>query len=299
MKRILYLICFVLAMSTIAQAQEVHVVSKKVQKQLDYNRGDELEIQAEKATINISTWDKNHISLELKLISKHKKKETAREELDLLKYEVTKSGAKHLIRNFFEASNKFVKVKGNLLSEFTLKVPQGCQIILTNTYGRLSLSNLNSDMTAFLKFVDCQIINGSGDLDIKSSFGSILLDRFEGKLQAKLERSDIELIQFEGIANLKTNYGQVDIQEGIFQSLAVNGTRTKINFSTNRLENYNYDVKTTFASLRVPKLIGSDLILDDELQQLTKTFKTSNANVKLHTTYGSVNLRQLFSASSK
>ncbi|TRX60727.1 hypothetical protein FNH22_06695 [Fulvivirga sp. M361] len=300
MKNLILLVGFsIMVVSGVTGQDEVHVATRTIEKRLEYAQGDELEIRAEKAVINISTWDKKHISLELKLISKHKKKETARSELDLLKYDVSTVGRKHIIKNFFEASDKFVRVKGNLLTEFTLKVPQGCDIVLTNQYGKLSVTNLNTNMSAFLKFVDCEVTNGTGLLNIESSFGNIYVSGFSGSLKARLERSNLELISFDGIADLDTHYGEVSIEGGLFKNLAVNGIRTKIDFATSRIEAYNYDVKTTFSTLRVPESIGSDLLLDNESQQLAKNFKINNPRIKLHTTYGSINLKQIFSASKK
>lgn len=298
-KLLLYLTFSVLATNPLIAQEEVHVVTKSIGKDLEYASGDELEIRAEKASIKVETWSKKYISLEIKLISKHKKKEVAKSELDLLKYQITKADNKHLVSNYFEANDKFVRVKGNLQAEFLIKVPNGCDILITNHYGKLSVSNLQSDMDAMLKFVDCQVINGTGSLNIESSFGNIYLDGFAGSLRAKLERSNLELNSFDGMANLDTRYGEVDVEGGRFKKLDINGIRTQISFSTFNLESYNYDVKTTFSVIRVPKSIGSYLNLSDEYQKLLKDFSDNNPKIKLHTTYGSINLKQTFSASNK
>ena len=299
MKKLSLYVLFVIVYSQTTAQNEVHMVTKTIEKELDYSSGDELEIRAEKAAISITTWEKRYISLEIKLISKHKKKEVAKSELELLKYQVTKVENKHLVSNFFEANDKFVRVKGNLQAEFILKIPDGCDIVLTNHYGKLSVSNLSSDMNAILKFVDFQIIGGTGSLNIQSSFGDLYLKGFRGSLKAKLERSNLEVLSFNGIANLEANYGAGDIEGGRFQELAVHGKRTKINFTTSNLESYNYDVKTTFSAIRVPASMGTHLILDKEYQKLSKDFNAKNSKVKLHTTYGSVNLKQILSASTK
>ncbi|MEM7107713.1 MAG: DUF4097 family beta strand repeat-containing protein [Bacteroidota bacterium] len=278
---------------------EVHVVTKSIEKDLDYSSGEQLEIRAEKASIKVETWSKGYISLEIKLISKHKRKEVATSELELLKYEISKTNGKHLVTNYFEADDKFVRVKGNLQAAFNLKLPPGCDILIVNHYGKLSVTNLKSDMDATLKFVDCQVFNGTGSLTIESSFGNIFLNGYGGRLRAKLERSKLELTGFDGVADLNTRYGEVDIDGGSFKKLEINGVRTQISFTTFNLESYNYDVKTTFSAIRVPERIVSYLSLSNEYQEFLKNFNDDNPKIKLHTTYGSINLKQTFSASTK
>lgn len=300
MKKI-YLIClgYCLITSLTFAQEQVHVVTKTIEKQLDYLNGEKLEIQAEKASIKIGTWDKKYIGLKIKLISKNKKKETAQTELNLLKYEAVKTNTGYFIRNYFEATDKFIRVKGSLLTEFDLMVPQGCNIILTNNYGKLTVNKLDAILKAQLKFVDCDITRGDGDYTIISSFGSIYLNGFNGKLSTNLERSNLELINFEGTAKLESTYGELNIEGGSFKGLNITGNRSKISFSTPLLESYNYEVKTTFSTLRVPNDIVSNIILKNENQNLVKDFKANNPKIILSTTYGSIDIKQVFSASNK
>ena len=300
MKTITYVLIAVLLVSKIAAAQQqVHVMTKQIERRLDYDPGFKLHIAAEKATIDLTSWNKNYILIEVKLISKHKKKTIAQEELDFLKFEIHKKDKTYSLRNYFEADAGYVKVKGNLLTEYVIKVPDECKVIIDNQYGKLNISQRLDEFTAKLKFVECQILRGSGKFDIQSVYGDIFINGFSGNLTTNLNRSDLRLVNAEGSADLNAVYGELDIEEGDFKKLIVKADRTKINFSTSNPAQYNYAIDANFSSIKMPDQLGTDLLDTDQHQKFVKEFKSDNPRISITTSFGSINLIQLYNVSNE
>ena len=276
----------------------LQVLTKTIDKKIKYEPGDGLLIEAEKASIEIEGWDKNYIGLKIELISKHPKKETAEKELAFLKYDIEKTGSDHIVKNYFQTDKQYTNVKGNLITRYIIKVPKNCDISVTNLYGSLAIANLQSDLTAHLRFVDFDLKKSTSDANLESYFGKIRIDGFTGTLKAKLEKTDINLITFVGDLELTSQYGSIDILGGTFKRFVINGDRTEINFDIEQLERYNYDLKTLHASIHVPNIIG-EVNNTDDLQGFNKIFKGDNPMVKIHTRYSPITVKLLFNASGK
>src|SRR5687767_6724567 len=105
--------------SPFAQAQsKVQVVTKTIERKLDYRKGIQVRITGEKAVINVKGWDRNYIGLTLKLIGKHPERAIAEQELEHLRYVIERNDDIHDISNFFSVSRTTNPIRANLKAEF-------------------------------------------------------------------------------------------------------------------------------------------------------------------------------------
>jgi len=287
------LLCFaiVIPLKGVSQKQ-VQVVTKNIERVLNYNADESLVIIAEKASVKISQWDKKTIEVKLKLISKHPNLDIAKQELNYLEYDILKEGNGYIIKNYFNATDKVRKVKGNLLAAYAIKVPKGCNLDITNLYGSLSLVSLNSDFKGRFKFVEVELLDHRGKGDIESFFGEIIAKNYSGLFKAKLEKSDMRLVAFDGTLDVQSNYGAIEVDGGDHDRMNIDGNRTKVTFSTAVIESYNYSFESTLGEIDLPSSVSIESSDQQGVISFRKDYKSDNDLVKISTTYSPIILKQ-------
>jgi hypothetical protein len=85
MKNSLFLkfLIILLFFSVDVQAQNVlEVVTKKIEKTLDFFNDYKLNIEGEKADVLVNTWNENKVKVELELVAKHSDIDVAKQDLE-------------------------------------------------------------------------------------------------------------------------------------------------------------------------------------------------------------------------
>ncbi|UII29957.1 hypothetical protein LVD17_16795 [Fulvivirga ulvae] len=271
--------------------QKVHVVTRHVTKKLDYHKGEELLMLAEKSKMDISTWDENYIELKIELTSRHTKIETAKAELDYLKYSIEKNGSRYLVKNYFQASDRFTKVKGNLSTSFAVKVPRGCPLTITNLYGELVVRDLAAPLNVKIRFVDMQMYGVNGKVELQSYFGNVRIKDTQGQLHARLEKTKAYLYGFAGQLDIESSYGEVEVNgSGHYTSFDIVGERTAVTIALESLQLYNYRLSAFATDIFIPVEMG--VVLDENKNRsFTKNNGNNNTWINIKTTYSPINLK--------
>lgn len=297
------IVCFLLLASLWSvqgySQKQLQVVTRSIEKSLEYINNESLTIIAEKSSISISQWDKNYILINLKLISKHPDLEVAKRELAYLEYDIKRQGNGYTLRNYFSATDKIRKVKGNLLASYTIKVPKGCNLDVTNLYGTLNLTRLTSDFKGKFKFVDVKLIDHKGKGEVESFFGDIMAENYSGAFKAKLEKSDLKLIAFDGSLDVESNYGEIEVDGGDHEKMNINGNRTKIIFSTLSIESYNYALQNTLGEIDLPSSMDTKSTGQQGVVSFNKEYGSNNDLVKISTSYSSITLKETATNNNK
>ncbi|MEL7145561.1 MAG: hypothetical protein AAFO69_04265, partial [Bacteroidota bacterium] len=260
-----------LSFSAVAQHQ-VQIVTKTITKTIPYREGDVLKILAEKANVVITTWSREEIGLSLRLISKHKKKEIAENELYYLKYEIKSENGIHVIRNFFASVGNFRNVKGALSCEYELKIPRKLAIELVNKYGRVSIEGLDADLNARLQFVELRLTKCEGTQLVNSFFGEILTSDGGGTLVLEMQKTNAELVAFKGAVSVLASYGKVNVTGDKLSSFTMEGERTEASLLFTNPQMYNYDLTTSFSRITLPDRIDFET---QSTNGFVKAFHTS------------------------
>lgn len=275
----------------------VQVFTKTIDRNLNYQPGDTLEIMAEKADVGLRGWDRDYIAIKVKLISKHAKSEIAEKELDYLKFVIDKQGNSHSLKNYFAAEDNFRKVKGRLLIHYELSVPRDCPVKVNNLYGKVAVNGLGNSLSVNTRFVELNIKNCDGDINIESIFGKAIVDKGSGILTCDLKKADMDISGFHGEVEVQSNYGKVHIEGDRLISLTANGNRTRMSLLTSNLQLYNYDLNTSFSEVKLP-----DMVVNNGLSgknSFKKVFNQKNPLITIHTTYSPIEIILHYNASSK
>ncbi|MEM7550231.1 MAG: hypothetical protein AAF363_11170 [Bacteroidota bacterium] len=277
--------------STTMKAQKtLHIVSKEVKKKLSCNAGSGISVDAEKSNIEIKGWDKNYVDLKMELISKHPKKEVAEQEVNYLKYDISEERGHHSIRNYFQNDDGFSTVKGSLSVKYFLKVPYSCPVDIIQSYGSLSVQDLDSDFQGNLKFVSGKIKNLSRNVTLDTKFGGVECIDIGGVFKAKLRKTNLTLSRLNGQVDIESRYGRIDIEDTNMDMLSLNGDKTKVSLFSNQPEKFNYHLSTTFADIKVPDSFG-DVWEGKDSVHYKNINPANNALIRINTSYQPISIQ--------
>jgi hypothetical protein len=252
---ILLTIALWLLLVVVAVAQEkIQVVTQTLDKRIPYTQGEALTIDARKATVQVQGWKENYIQLTLKLIAKHPQRQVAESDLQYLKYEIKKENNTHVFTNYFHTTaSDYSRVRSNLKAQYEIKLPAGCQLKVSNSYGTIGLEKLSSDAEVFISFGELQLTDIKGTIKITSSYGDVKGDNISGSLSCNAEKANIHLARASGTYDITNSYGQVTVSAtSAFTRLKVAGSRTVVTVDVPVFERYNYLLSTTFSDIQLP-----------------------------------------------
>jgi hypothetical protein len=238
---------------TVAQ-EKIQVVTQTLDKRIPYTPGEALIIDARKAAVQVQGWKENYIQLTLKLIAKHPQRQEAEKDLQYLKYEIKKENNTHIITNYFHTTaSDYSRVRSNLKALYEIKVPAGCQLKVSNSYGTIELEKLSSGAEVSISFGELQLTDLKGTIKITSTYGDVKGDNLSGNLSCNAEKANIHLARISGTYDIANSYGQVTVSATpALTGLKIAGSRTAITVNVPFFEGYNYLLSTTFSDIRLP-----------------------------------------------
>ncbi|MGM9507602.1 DUF4097 family beta strand repeat-containing protein [Larkinella sp. GY13] len=258
MKTLLFLLTFV-TISTLAQTR-LQVVTKTVEKELAYSVGQRVNLTAQKADITIKGWSKTTVLVRLKLIAKHPEREVAERELTYLNYDIQTRNNVIDLSNRFTIPQRSGAIKGNLKAVYEIWVPTRCSISLQNTFGDVSLSDLAGDTSLKVEFGKLSISNLNGKTTVISDYGDIDATELGGFFTIKAEKAEIILRDLSGNGTIQSRYGRLSIQPvASLTALTVQTARTEVFLYPKRLDDFQYEIETTYSTIQVPELYSGHL----------------------------------------
>ncbi|GAB3913384.1 hypothetical protein GCM10028803_57460 [Larkinella knui] len=258
MKTLIFLLAF-LTLPAAAQTR-LQVVTKTVEKELAYNTGQRVNLTAQKADITIKGWNKATILVRLKLIAKHPEREVAERELAYLNYDIQTRNSVIDLSNRFTIPQRAGGIKGNLKAVFEIWVPTRCPITLQNTFGDVTLSDLAGEAALKLEFGKLSLTNLSGKTTVVSDYGDIDASELSGSFTIKAEKAEITLRDLGGSGTIQSRYGKLSIQpDASLLTLTVQATRTEVFLYPKRMNDFQYEIETTYSTIQVPDLYSEHL----------------------------------------
>ncbi|GAB3248091.1 hypothetical protein GCM10027347_04130 [Larkinella harenae] len=257
--RTVFFLLALFSLPVVAQTR-LQVVTKTVEKELPYSTGQRVNLTAQKADVSIKGWSKSTVMVRLKLIAKHPERDAAERELAFLKYDI------QLRNQVIELSNRFVipqrvgAVKGNLKAVYEIWLPTHCPISISNTFGDVNLADLAGETALKLEFGKLSMQNLSGKTVITSEYGDIDASDLSGAFTIKAEKAEITLRDLGGSGRIQSRYGKVYIHPiASLTALTVEAARTEVALFPRRIDDFQYDVETTYSIIQVPEGYGENL----------------------------------------
>jgi hypothetical protein len=256
MNKLFYILTVVpfLFLFTAKAQQEVFKVSKPV----TYNFTNEvkyIEITAEKATVSTEGWEKNHIEVQVTVISRNANKKIAEADLKVIKTTVNQIGSNLFLKNYFEGKN--TTIGSNLSVEYHLKVPSNIALKITNLFGRVYINNHAGLLMVNVSYGTAELIEISGTTKLTSHYCSVSGNKITGKFNCNAEKSDISLNAMQALVNMESKYGEIMLSLSPNpQNVTINSQRSKVTVNVPNSA-FNYKLKTIHSEIYLPGQLKS------------------------------------------
>jgi len=282
---------WVLTAPVFAQNTTVHVVSRTIEKTFNYKNGYEVNIEGEKADINIRTWDKKEIAVTITLLAKHPDKAVAERDIESLQYVAQRQKNNIYLRNFVHVPQNGKAVEAQLSATYTITLPQECPVYLKNHFGEAQVSNLNGRLKINGSFSKIGMENVQGIIEVQSKFGDIMGRKLNGDISMRTRRSDITLYDLKGRCNIEAAYGIVNLfASRDLLDLMVRGEQTDVYFHHPDPQWFGYSLTATHGKVVLPEKMRFSFQenLPDSKKVQFKPTREYYANVTISVNFGSI-----------
>lgn len=166
---------------------------------------------------------------------------------DHIEIKVEESGSKVAVSaNYLRMRNRDASFWSKMLGKggddpfgevnWTIQVPEGCQVTVVNTSGRISVRNIRGAIDIRTSSAELELNSIEGEIAVENSYGYTLgellfgpvtvrqaqgridLQFVEGDIRIKSSSADINVRQDRGAIDLTTSAGNVDIQTSLDSS---------------------------------------------------------------------------------
>lgn len=282
--------------SLTAQSTDLHVVTKRLEKNFKYQESYEVNIEGEKADVSIETWHKDEIALTIEFVAKHPDRATAEADIEAIKYIAERVRNKIYIRNYIAVPAGEPKPASNLSARYVVKVPESCPVYLKNYFGTANVINLAKRFRYQGEFSPVGLENIQGSIDLSTRFGDISGKRLDGNVTINARRSNVALEEIEGRYSIDASYGEVRILSAAAGLLDLNitGTKSDIFLFDPKLLDYGYALTAQHGSIYFPSNLKMEFLKNtDEIKKVEFQPRAEYyPNVTISVTFGDIYLEK-------
>lgn len=238
--------------SAVHAQTKIQVVTKTIEKEIDYREGMRLNISAQKADVRVMGWNRPVLSFKLRLVAKHPDRRIAEKELIFMLYTL-KTGSEVKVDNRFKIPQSYGEVESNLKAYYEVFVPFRCPVVITNTFGETFVGQLQASLNVASEFGKITLENLAGLLEIESHYADVEANKLNVTLNGRLENANVNLMDVGGNGQLQSKYGKLRVvPNNDLNQLRINAARTEIVIEPRSMDDFAFDVETAFSKIIVP-----------------------------------------------
>ncbi len=288
MGRFIQCLCIFLLISSDLSSQEIlEVVTKKIEKTLDYSSDYRLNIEGERADVLINTWHESKVKVELTLLAKHRDLQVARQDIEIITYQIERRGKIIFIQNTMKTSEDADKPSSILQAHYVITIPEHCPLNLKNYFGKADINDLKKQVVINSEYCKIKLTNIEGDVSIETRFGDVVGMGITGNINILSTRSDITLTQLKGSIDIRAKYGliKIDADKSLID-LNIDAEKSDIMFLNPATETYSYNLTAYYGKIDVPEKMDFNF--------MEKTSTLNKAELRLPSNAGKVSIRTSF-----
>jgi hypothetical protein len=286
MKNIKIILFLTLLVGTLKAQTTLQVLTKTIEKTALWKTGYSLEINGEKAEVEVSPSKNSEISVHAELTAKHPSMDTARLDLENWKFVVSTVGKKIYIRAYIGLKKGQNTPTSNLKAKIVVQVPAACPVSLANKLGKVRLENLIGAVAMTGEFCSFQLINLGGDVWLDSQYGSIEGSGLRGKISLKTNRADVTLSDLRSDCSVQSEYGKITVETTANSgNLAIKGSKSEVFVRIPTDSGHNVHLKSEYGTLNAPQNFEKSTG-KNEVQQANLSNGVGRPFVSVETTFG-------------
>ncbi len=268
----------------------LQVVSKNVDKSLNFKMGNDLEINVEKADLMVKSWASPQVKMQVELLAKHPQLETAKKDLNALKFVAETIGKTIYIRTYVAVDKGQSKPTSDLRAVITVWLPAETPIYIKNSFGKTNVQQFSGHVDLSLEFCKTKLSQLKGEVTINTRFGDVEADNLTGKLTITSNRSNLTLKILRGPSLINATYGKIIVEaDRNLTTLTVNGDKADVDIFNPKNAMINYTLSADYGTISTPKSLNFNYLENSKnrkranLQGLTSTSK-----IAISTSFGSI-----------
>lgn len=293
MKRITYILLFVaVAHLALAQQQVMKVVTRVVEKEYRFQKDFLLEIDAEKADIDIKVTDGHSVKVYLKQVVRNTDLRVAENELKAIRFAEKKERNRLYLHNYTQLQANSMGLTSRINNKYTIEVPRFCHLKIKNELGGIVINGVSSSMRFNLNYCTLVLNDATGKLYVDSRIGDITLNDCNLDGEFVTEIVNIKLQRVGGSFDFQALFGTLSclmteqvsmINASLEQCEATLINRSNINFS--------YAVEVNKAYINVLDEELKEKVIEDINKSVLQSRNDSDfGTVIIKSEYSDVNL---------
>ncbi|MBN2174433.1 MAG: hypothetical protein JW731_09885 [Bacteroidales bacterium] len=274
---------------TLSQVK-VQVVTQKISKTFDWNKGMSLQMNAEHAEIICTTHPSNTIILELTITSKHENKNTAEGDLKKMKWLAEMKGDKFYLRNYVELARGETRPESALKVTYNLKVPEDCPLDIRNYFGSIDIKNVKAGLKINSEFSKISLGKVGGNVNIQTLFGDIDCTQVDGETAIISNRSDISMAEMSGNIDIDASVAEINLGSfGKVKQLKIKAEKSVIDLKMPQFDQFAFSLDLSDCEFKKPENMMVDISLSDPSNIKAKFQVNSNKPlVTINLNFGSL-----------
>lgn len=231
----------------------LQVATKTIEKTIGNPAVRTLHINAEKADIELIAWDKPEIAISLKLSARHPDKAMATNDLNKLQYVADRSGRDYFLRNYIQLKEGESKPVSNLKARYTIHLPASCSVDLKNTFGTILMKGLTNNLQLKADFCTISLQNLKGKGLLQTSFGELNGKDMSGAFTFSSDHTNLRLESIGGQIRLDALYGNVEINpsDGL-NSLSIQSKKAVVTLLSKNWQQFDYTIIGAYTNMKLP-----------------------------------------------
>jgi len=298
-------ILVILILNSCAFSQEEN--SKIINKTFEVSALDKLEIENSYGEIQIETWDKNIIEIEVQISVKDKNKKKIQARLDGITIDFSQTNGTVFAKTKTLNSGWG---KGSMEIYYKVKMPKSNRLKLKNEYGDIRLAEHTSvveidldygSISSSFKIKNLTLKLNYGDADLQvvenfstnSNYSQIETQNMENAT-IKCDYCDLRLGYISNVAQVNMDYGKLKLMQmdHTFTSINFKGDYNDIRFELSKNIKVNYDFKGDYSSFKVPNEEVSEPGPDNNFETKLKTNYQSTSKISIRSDYTNVKINE-------
>ncbi len=281
-----------LTCATAQNQKTLKVVTREIEREYRYQNEFLLEINAEKADIEIKVVDGHSVRLHLKQTAKDADVHIAEHDLKALHFVDKKERNRLYLHNYAQLQAGSTGLFSIINNKYIIEIPRNCHLRITNELGTVVIDGVKNTMRFNLNYCGLTLNNTEGQLFVDSRIGDVTLNDCHVDGEFITQNVNLKLQRVGGSYDLQCKYGSL--------SCLMNEQLTLINASLEQCETTLINRTGIDFSYAIDVNKGKINALDQTLKEKIKenAIKSSLQNknnddvgtVIIKSEYGDVNL---------
>jgi hypothetical protein len=200
---------------TLNAQETAKIVTLKSEKKFEFDGKGSIIINTERGNINIQSWERNEVSVVLKLTAKNTNLSKAKEELSYMNYNLLKRANNIIFNNKMERiPGKVDEISSIIKAEYEIRAPKKVNLQISNQFGQVTINNTSGTIHGELHYCDLSLQSFNGDIIMEINIGDFNCSQSSLTGVIKTTHANISLSEVSGKFIMTTAFGNFKLSYG-------------------------------------------------------------------------------------